>query len=179
MPVFLLFQPREKNRMTRRRSRSRSRISGVDIILIQISCVATCREEHRHVADAPLGSRQEQLCYIKIFIQDLRVCGRIENIDKIFVLCSFSVSSRALFLYSRRSLVSLVAHRRSERMAPTIHPSERIVVSRSSRDQRDTRPRVTRVTLTRGDFYYFVPLFVVNPLSRIIDVFNFIKIFLS
>jgi hypothetical protein len=26
---------------------------------------------------------------------------------------------------------------------------------------------VTRVTLTRGGFYYFVPLFVVDPLSRV------------
>lgn len=57
-------------------------------------------EEHQCVADASLGSRQEQLSYIKTFIQDLRVCGCIENIDKIFVLCSFSPSSRSLFFYS-------------------------------------------------------------------------------
>lgn len=67
---------------------------------------------------------------------------------------------------------------RSERMAPTIHPSERTVVSRSSRDQRDTRPRMTRVTLTRDVFIISYPLFVVNLHSRIYNRrFNFIKIF--
>lgn len=122
-----------------------------------------------------LGSRQEQLCYIKIFIQDLRVCGRIENIDKIFVLCSFSSRS----LYSCHPLVSRPPVR-SERMVPTIHPSERTVVSRSSRDQRDTRPRMTRVTLTRDVFIISYPLFVVNLHSRIYNRrFNFIKIFFS
>lgn len=33
------------------------------------------------------GARQERCVYIKIFIQDLRVCGRIENIDKICLVC--------------------------------------------------------------------------------------------
>lgn len=42
--------------------------------------------------------RQEQCVYIKIFIQDLRVCGRIENIDKIFVICSSLSLSLSLFL---------------------------------------------------------------------------------
>jgi len=135
-------------------------------------------EEHRRVADASLGSRQEQLCYIKTFIQDLRVCECIENIDKIFVLRSFSPSSRSLFF----SLFSHFARRVPsirENGTGMIHPSERTVVSRSSRDQRDTRPRVTHVTLTRGVFYYFVPLFVANPLSRIIDVLISLKFFFS
>lgn len=89
-----------------------------------------------------------------------------------------------LLLYSC-PLVSLVALRRSgERTVPAIHPSERTVASRSSRDQRDTRPRVTRVTSTRGGFfffflfYYFVPLFA--PCESALAYnrrFNFIKFF--
>lgn len=143
--------------MARRLFGNRSRISGVVIVVLgQIFHCGICREEHRHVADAPLGSRQEQLCYIKIFIQDLRVCGRIENIDKIFVLCSFSVSSRPLFLYSRRSLVSLSSRFVDQRgWRRPIHPSERTVVSRSSRDQRDTRPRVMRGDVNEGRFLLF------------------------
>lgn len=80
---------------------------------------------------------------------------------------------------TRRSLILLVVLCRSERMVPMIHPFGRTVgvVSRSSRDQRDTRPRLTHVTLTRGVFYYFVPLFVVNSLSRIIDVLISLKFF--
>lgn len=63
----------------------------------------------------------------------------------LLLLASPSSTRRSLIL-----LVVLVVLCRSERMVPMIHPSERTVVSRSSRDQRDTRPRVTHVTLTRG-----------------------------
>lgn len=151
---------------------ARDRIPSSELFLNKFR-VGYVGEEHRRVADASLRSRQEQLCYIKTFIQDLRVCECIENIDKIFVLRSFPPSSR-------RSLISLVVFRRSERMVPD-DPSFRTNrrVSRSSRDQRDTRPRVTHVTLTRGVFLLFRTLIRRESALTYNRRLIFIKIFFS
>lgn len=132
------------------------------------------------VADASLGSRQEQLCYIKTFIQDLRVCECIENIDKIFVLRSFSPSSRSPSS-SRRSLISLVVFRRSERMVPD-DPSFR-TNRRVSIVERSTRHASSRdaCDVNEGRFFFLLFRTLIRRESALTynRRFNFIKIFFS
>lgn len=155
---------------------ARDRIPSSELFLNKFR-VGYVGEEHRRVADASLRSRQEQLCYIKTFIQDLRVCECIENIDKIFVLRSFSPSSRSLF-FSSFSHFARRVHRRSERMVPD-GPSFR-TNRRVSIVERSTRHASSRDACDVNEgrfFYYFVPLFVANPLSRIIDVLISLKFF--
>lgn len=135
-------------------------------------------EERRRAADAPPGSRQEQLCYIKTFIQDLRVCECIENIDKIFVLRSFSPSSRSL-LYS---LVVLSFRssmfRRSGRMVPN-DPSFR-TNRRVSIVERSTRHASSRdaCDVNEGRFLFLLFRTLIRRESALAynRRFNFIKI---
>lgn len=155
-----------------------------------------------------LGPRQGAVCYIKIFIQDLRVCGRIENIDKIFVLCSFSaflpppsffllVFSSTPSTYSATPLLPLSSSRFARR-APSIRredgsgdPSfrtnrrvsivERSTRHASSRDARDVNEG--RFSPPSPLFFCFITSYPysrrVNPLSRIIDVLISLNSFFS
>lgn len=89
-------------------------------------------------------------CVILKLLYKVCVYARVLKILIKFLSYALSLLLLASSSSTRRSLILLVVLCRSERMVPMIHPSERTVVSRSSRDQRDTRPRVTHVTLTRG-----------------------------
>lgn len=113
---------------------------------------------------------------LKLFIQDLRVCESIENIDKIFVLRSFfSSSPRPLFHSSFSHFARRVPSiRENGTDDPSFRANRRVsIVERSTRhaSSRDA------CDVNEGRFYYFVPLFVANPLSRIIDVLISLKFF--
>lgn len=93
-------------------------------------------------------------CVILKFLY--KICVYASVLKILIKLLSYALSLLLLASSSTHVVLSFYSSYSVDQreMVPMIHP-QRTVVSRSSRDQRDTRPHMTHVTLTRDFFLLF------------------------